>query len=84
MTQPQWKVENQFAWHPVLIRNRTATFGIIRLVQPQWVWLRRYTRIYRWSESLERYRTYETVLGWHAKQIKMGEHWQEMEREVNP
>lgn len=57
----QWKVEHQFAWLPVFIRERR--YGLF--ARPGWVWLRRYTRIYEWNG--ERYRTYDTVLGYIEK-----------------
>lgn len=63
--KPKFKVENRFAWVPVFIRNK-GLWGCDR----KWVWFRRYTRILKWKEHLGRYRTIETVLGWHAEEIK--------------
>lgn len=68
MNQPPYKVKNKFAWLPVFIRNREF-FGKPR----KWVWFRCYTRIYKWmhvnGEPEPRYRTIDTVLGWHAKEL---------------
>ena len=56
-----WIVEHCFAWKPALIRNKARPTGIFRL--EHWVWLRRYTRVSKFSHALDRYRTYDTVLG---------------------
>lgn len=64
-----WIIEHKFAWRPVLIRNKIA--GIF---MPQyWTWLRRYTRVSKFSHALDRYRTYDTVLGHHDYPIPGGE-----------
>ena len=69
MNQPFYKVKNKFAFFPVFIRNR-GIWG----ANSRWVWLRPYTRIYEWKhvrgEPEPRYRTVETVLGWHAKEMQ--------------
>lgn len=65
-TEPiKYKAENKFAFIPVFIRNK-GFWGHGR----KWIWFRPYTRIYQYGvwEGVERYRTVETVLGWHAKE----------------
>ena len=57
----RWKVDHAFAWFPVLIRNKG--YGLVGRMSERWVWLKRYTRVWRWSYPLNRYRTHDTVLG---------------------
>jgi hypothetical protein len=54
------KVVHKFAWLPTFIRNNVKYCGY---VNPHWVWLRRYTRVYKFDIKLARYRTVNTVLG---------------------
>ena len=53
-------IKREFAFLPVLIRNKLPTSGPFR--KQEWVIFKWYTRVYRWDVYLDRYKTYDTFL----------------------
>lgn len=58
----RWEIKHKIAFpFRVYIRNVP---GLGHVFGGRWVWLRKYTRVYVWSENEQRMRTWHAALGW--------------------